>query len=48
MGKRLTDAELGAEWSRAAFVVGVYGPHIWGRYTATLHRFLNTPHWEGK
>lgn len=42
--KHFTDEELHAEWVRAAYVVGVFGPHIWGRYTATVHRFLLTPH----
>lgn len=43
--KHLTDAELQAEWARAAYVVAVFGgPFSWGRHTDTLHRFLTTPH----
>lgn len=45
MDKRLTDAELAAEWARAAFVAGCHGPHLWGPRTDALHRFLTTPHW---
>lgn len=42
--KRLSYAELHAEWTRAAFVTGVHGPHAEGSRVATLHRFLTTPH----
>lgn len=42
MDKHLTDAELQAEWSRAAFCAGLHGLHSYGHETATFHRFLTT------
>lgn len=40
MGKHFSQAELTAEWTRAAFCVGVYGNHRFGHETETMHRFL--------
>lgn len=38
--KHFSQAELAAEWTRAAFCVGVYGNHRFGYETETMHRFL--------
>lgn len=44
MAPRFTDAELEAEWARAAAVVGIHGPHRFAKEVSTAHRFLTTPH----
>lgn len=45
--KHFSDEELGAEWSRAAYVIAVHGgPFTWARHIDTIHRFLTTPHYD--
>lgn len=43
---RLTDEELEAEYSRAAAVVGIHGPHSYAKHVIITHRFLTTPHYD--
>lgn len=45
---RLTDGELQAEYSRAAAVVGIHGPHSLAKHVIITHRFLTTPHYDEK
>lgn len=44
MDKRLTLAELVAEWARAAVVAGLHGPFIWGERCAVVQRMIDLPH----
>jgi hypothetical protein len=42
--KRLTTEELTAEWARAAAVVGIHGPYVWGEQVAALARMVQAEH----
>jgi hypothetical protein len=44
--KRLTYAELMAEWARSAAITGIHGPHVEGARTQTLLRFALLPHYD--